>query len=246
LTWLTSESLSAALGREVHLTIVETTTVVLRRAPRRDGGIDVRVHALFVDAPPDVQEAVKGWIAKPGKQWSRVLRPFVRANRPRSPAPRREARLTPVGKSLDLGCVFDALNRTYFGGALRCAITFSRVVKVRRRRRSLQFGSYDPLRGTIRVHPVLDNPRVPLTFVHFVVYHEMLHAALGIREGPAGRCIHHDAAFRARERAFERYEEAIEWERVNLDLILKLASTPQKGLTPDGTRQGIFAFGSLL
>jgi hypothetical protein len=110
----------------------------------------------------------------------------------------------------------------------------------------VQFGSYDIHLDTIRIHPVLDDPRVPLAFTHFVVYHEMLHAALGVREGPGGRCIHHGADFRERERAFPLYAEAIRWERENLDKILTLASGRKRRWTPGGVQQAIFESASLL
>jgi hypothetical protein len=74
----------------------------------------------------------------------------------------------------------------------------------------------------------------------------MLHASFGVRAGPTGRCVHHDRAFRERERAFDRYDEAIVWEKANLDKILTLASTPRRHLTPGVIRQAIFDFASLL
>jgi hypothetical protein len=51
---------------------------------------------------------------------------------------------------------------------------------------------------------------VPEFLVEFVLYHEMLH----MKHQPRlvnGRRVYHTAAFRADEKRFARYEQALEW-----------------------------------
>ena len=60
---------------------------------------------------------------------------------------------------------------------------------------------------------------MPLFFVEFIVFHEMLHQLFPSSNGP-GRRVHHPRAFRDRERAFPLYEAAIGWERENLRALL--------------------------
>lgn len=243
--WLTEDALTALVKAPARLTWVETATVLMRKSRRPDGTVDVRIHALFRDAPEDVQSSVLAWIRRPARCHSAAIRPFVDARRDRLSSARRPRPVQPVGATRDLRAIVHALNQRYFEGSLDCQVTFSRPVRRRRRQRSLQFGSYDPHRRTIRIHPVLDDPFVPDAFVEFVVFHEMLHATLGSPLGPDGRCRHHGAEFRARERTFERYAEALAWEERNLGRLLALAAKVRPA-APGAPRQRSFDFGALL
>jgi hypothetical protein len=73
----------------------------------------------------------------------------------------------------------------------------------------------------IRIHPALDDPRVPRHFVELVVFHEMLHQAIPPVNGRDGRRIVHGRDFRARERLFPGYGRARAWEKQNLHLLLR-------------------------
>jgi len=73
-------------------------------------------------------------------------------------------------------------------------------------------GSYCKHTGTIRINPVLDRRNVPLYFIRFVVYHEMLHSSMR-EERKNGRRSVHNPEFRKRERLFREYEKAISWEK---------------------------------
>jgi len=73
----------------------------------------------------------------------------------------------------------------------------------------------------IRIHPALDDARVPRHFVELVVFHEMLHQAIPPVSGRDGRRMVHGRDFRARERRFPGYERARAWEKQNLHLLLR-------------------------
>ena len=80
-----------------------------------------------------------------------------------------------------------------------------------RRRRSIRFGSYTPVDELIRIHPYLDQAFVPEFFVRYIVFHEMLHAHMGIEETPNGRRRIHPPAFRRREEEYGDYDRAVAW-----------------------------------
>ena len=65
--------------------------------------------------------------------------------------------------------------------------------------------------------------RVPRWFVRFVLFHELLHAALGAERDSAGRRLHHGPRFRAIERAHPDHERALRWERRHLGALLRSA-----------------------
>ena len=78
-------------------------------------------------------------------------------------------------------------------------------------------GSYNAETSTIRINPLLDKKTVPAYFLEFVVYHEMLHAYLGIKTRNGRRSIH-SREFRLHEKKFRHYAKAMEWERQRFGL----------------------------
>src|SRR5690606_9202221 len=110
----------------------------------------------------------------------------------------------------DLQQLYDEVNRTEFEGAVDCGITWGRL-PTRRRRRSIRFGSYSPKEHLIRIHPYLDQAFVPAFFVRYIVFHEMLHAVMGIEELPSGRRAIHPPAFKRREEQYPDFARAVRW-----------------------------------
>ena len=71
-------------------------------------------------------------------------------------------------------------------------------------------------RRVIRINPALDQPFVPLWFLQYVLYHEMLHSVVPDEELPGGRRRVHTEEFNRREREFRGYGRARRWEEDNL------------------------------
>jgi len=220
-----AERLRRALGRPVELKVVRTSTTVLRRLPARGAMARVRVHEIFLDAPGNVLDAVVSWIQRPTDSNGHAIDRFVRERGDDIDACRRVPRLRSRGRHRDLRRILDELNQRYFANALRCEITFSRPTAASGRRvRSLQYGVFDPITRVVRIHPVLDLPWIPHFFVEYIVYHEMLHAALPVRADEDGKRRHHTAEFRALERRFLSYRDAVAWEKKSLPKILRAAT----------------------
>jgi hypothetical protein len=134
--------------------------------------------------------------------------------------PRALPPIVAAGRFHDLAQVFDRLNDRFFGGKMRVPLTWGRG-SGRARRGGLTFGSYDPVLGLIRIHPVLDRREVPQYFLESVVYHEMLHHQLGGVPDSAGRTVYHSRAFREAEARYPLHREALSWEKENLPLLLR-------------------------
>jgi SprT-like family protein len=109
-----------------------------------------------------------------------------------------------LGRVYNLDKIFARLNRRYFGNELsKPTLSWS----TRRTKRIL--GHHDYVHDTIVISRSLDSASVAEYLVEYVLYHEMLH----MKHRPRvvnGRRIYHTAAFRADERRFVLYEEAIE------------------------------------
>jgi hypothetical protein len=229
-------------GRLASLDLTDNRRTILTvRAERRGdpAPLKLRLHRSFIDAPEEALRAVAVFARSPrGTSRSRKALATIREHFSRHcamapPARRRRAVLRPEGEVYDLCELRDALNREYFAGKLKVAITWGKAtttcglqvragLKVRRRRprrSSLQLGSYSYEDNLIRIHRLLDQPRVPRYVVEAVVYHELLHAAVPpvVRNG---RRYVHTPEFRRRERLFRQLARAEAWvERNLLDLL---------------------------
>ncbi len=109
----------------------------------------------------------------------------------------------PVGSVYNLEAIFRRLNRRYFAGSL----AMPRLAWSARRSKRI-LGHQDDVHETIVISRSLDSEEVPEYVVEFVLYHEMLHLKHP-RKIVGGRRIYHSAAFRADERRFLRYDEAL-------------------------------------
>ena len=85
-------------------------------------------------------------------------------------------------------------------------------------------GVYFHDQKVIRIHPAIDDTRVPRYFVEMVVFHEMLHQIHPPAVDGAGRRVVHGAEFRAAERRFPGYWRARAWEKAHLHLLLRQRS----------------------
>ena len=122
----------------------------------------------------------------------------------------RKVLTSAVGRTYNLDKLFARLNRRYFGNELpKPVLSWS----ARRTKRIL--GHHDYVHETIVISRSLDSSAIPEFLVEFVLYHEMLH----MKHRPRtvnGRRVYHTAAFRADERRFESYDQAMtELEKMN-------------------------------
>jgi hypothetical protein len=181
----------------------------------KDGVMCVRLHRIFIDADNGVIDEIVSML-RHRKGEMTLFRHFVRDNRDRlCRKPPQKISVKTVGKYYDLRELFDEINAEYFDGAINAVITWgSKCSRYAVRRRTL--GSYSGSTNLIRINPALDKRTVPRYFVAFVVYHEMLHAAVRVSAGTSGnreRRIVHSKEFKKRERLFKDYERAIAWEK---------------------------------
>ena len=175
--------------------------------------LHLRLHRLFAKAPSPVLEAVIGYAVKGDAHAGRIVRQMAHLYFSKERiAPDS---LVTKGRIFDLQEIQDRVGKRYFPH-LKVAIGWST------HRRSgafkcMTFGSYDRHRNQIRINLLLDEKAVPLFFLEFIVYHEMLHAAIPARIDARGAIHSHTAEFRKREKEFAEYLEAKEWEKKSLE-----------------------------
>ncbi|OGP19888.1 MAG: hypothetical protein A2054_01835 [Deltaproteobacteria bacterium GWA2_55_10] len=206
--------LEKASARLLDLVITDNSSrmVSVKGALR---AISLRLHRIFLSAPDEVLSELASFLSLRTKKTPAITR-FIRERRADIDAKPRRVRVRTKGKSHDLKEVFDRVNNEYFDASVAASITWSRRQPGRVRRRTL--GSYSFSSKTIRINPILDSPAVPPIFLEFIVYHEMLHAILGV-ERKSGRSIIHSRDFRKKEKEFRGFEAATKWEKANRHLL---------------------------
>ncbi|NJD56774.1 MAG: SprT family zinc-dependent metalloprotease [Nitrospirae bacterium] len=204
-----SRRLAHLSGKNIDLAITDNTSSMLSAAGR-NGTIRVRMHRMFLNAGDEVLEAVAGFLAG-RKEFRTVIRDYIKKNTGSEQKAGIHRSLVTRGSAYCLSGIFARMNREYFEDRITAGITWGRN-RSRRRTRRITLGSYCSSSNIIRINPLLDRRSVPLYFVEFIVYHEMLHADLRITERNGRRRLH-TKEFRIRERQFASFGKAIAWEK---------------------------------
>ena len=214
-------------GEQLNITVTNNKTVMVSvtRDPKHRR-YKARVHRIFLEAPDTVIEHLARYIVFNDDKASQEIGRFIDDNPSRSVSSGRmptpsPARIQTTGKVHDLKVIFDQINHSYFEGEVGCRITWGRHVLRGKARRSIKVGSYTLEDDIIRIHPGLDQEWVPVYYLQWVVYHEMLHAMHPI---PVvnGRRRFHTSAFSRDERRFSHFHEAVAWEKQNLPALLSI------------------------
>lgn len=199
-------------GRQLTLQVTNNRSTMLTLKQISPGRYRLRLHMMFLEAPSAVHLALARWVMHPrDPEAGATIDTFIRERRdeirPRALKPQP---LRTRGTHFDLTALYADVNRTCFNNAVTAAITWGRM-PAQRRRRSIRFGSYSPEQNMVRIHPYLDQAFVPAYVVRYIVFHEMLHALLGLEESPTGRRIIHPPRFRQIEQTYPDYQRACAW-----------------------------------
>jgi hypothetical protein len=189
---------------------------VLSVRPRPDGTRVLRLQHAFRAADSATLAALARFAVNPDASSRESLDRFVSSHqelfrlfsRPETP---RRTRLLVQGVHVNLKKTLENVVRVHGLPDTPRAVTWSKGVRTRQGGRAIRFGSYSFKDHVIRVHPCLDDPRVPAFFIEYVLYHELLHALFPpVKRG--GRRDVHNQDFTRHERLFYRYAEAMEYE----------------------------------
>ena len=183
----------------------------------REGKVFVRLAELCGDAPPAFQRALAFILTakllrkKVPPAATEVYRTYIKSREVQTKAREnkrekgRKIISSAVGETYDLEEIFARVNSIYFSGSIpKPTLTWS----ARQTYRIL--GHHDATHETIVISKSLDDGKVPLHVVEFVVFHEMLHIFHPTTHR-AGRRYNHTPQFRRDEKKFAHYEKAEKW-----------------------------------
>lgn len=219
--------LALRLGSPVEIEVTNNTYTMISFS-KKAGAYRVRLHHMFLLASDDIVRTLGGYIRGDDRKASVLLDRYIHENRrlirKMTPVARQKRlTLTTAGRTHDLAALLEDVRESfpqYFGTEVgRVAIAWAPAPVVKLPRRSIKLGSYSADTQIIRIHPALDQREVPIYFVKWIIFHELLHhrfrADLRARNGRV-----HTPEFNALERRFPRFFEALVWERGHLDLLL--------------------------
>lgn len=205
--------LEKASEKTVSLVITDNSHSMLALKVE-EASVKLRLHRMFLSAGSEVRDEIACFIRN-----SAISTPLIRRFIDEQSF-RLTGRFNPgaalrhQGRHYNLLDAFNTINREYFGERVTASITWGSK-RARQRARSRTLGCYYYNSNTIRINPALDSPRCPYYYLEYIIYHEMLHADIGL-DGSPGRRSYHSGIFRDRERLFRHYDRVIKLERRGL------------------------------
>ncbi len=168
----------------------------------------IEIHEGFILAEDGVKQAlVRAASGSRDSELAGIIRRYARGNAFKTLAAELQRaekpnRISAVGEVVDLVQVFKKVNRDYFSEKMdQPRLVWST------RRAARRMGSYDPESDTVTINRRLDNLGIPPIAVEYIMFHELLHRKLGIRQSGSRRYAH-TAAFKKAEAQFHGKEKA--------------------------------------
>lgn len=205
----TVESLRRFLAEEgcsrVDLTLTRNRVSMATIQFVANAHVRVRLHEHFLVAPTEIWDALALYIRTRSKRAWDVVGEYARGIDTSSEKhEKKQIKLKQKGRLYDLGKIAKEINQRFFNGQVKYRIGWGNARPISNRTnksRSIRYGSWSRTTGTIRIHPLLDDERVPLKFIEYIVFHEMLHAVVPSVH-TEGRRYDHPENFRKLEKTF--------------------------------------------
>jgi len=137
--------------------------------------------------------------------------------------PTRQIRLNHSFKHRNISLFFDNIikniEKTYKN------VDFSRLVltwgrNTKNRTRSMRFGSFSRTKNLVRIHPFLDNLKVPDFFVYSVLYHEIAHF-IHYELYPRTSSYHNKEFYDILKNIDPDFHRSLKWEKENKSLFFQ-------------------------
>lgn len=208
------ETLSHQLNKKVSIRLNRNTSTMLSVLESTQKSCRLSIHRRFLLASEDIIDAV-GKFVTTKKGMPLLLKKYIQSDQDLEQS---LGKMRSIGKEIvqgehfDLSQVLASIEQEYFEKPLGLRISWYG----RKGRRSTQcrtLGIFDCVSKMVKIHRTLDDPRVPLFYLKFVVFHEIMHFLYPPKVAKNGRIQFHHIEFRKNEQKFAQYSEAIAWEK---------------------------------
>jgi len=208
-------------GKPVHITITRNRVSMVSVKFDFLGRPRLRVNQVFLHAPEAVIASLGHYLQTRSRVAWKQVSDFVASRNPET-SPVRPVIVQTKGRVFDLAMIRDRINLLYFNDSLDCRIGWAKAGQQRRnaRTRTIRYGTYNKALNLIRINPILDNSRVPAEFMDYIVFHELLHAAVPSERG-RGHWRHHHGSYRIQER---RFPDHARMQKLAADLVMILVT----------------------
>lgn len=180
----------------------------LFRSRQKEGKVYLEINEGFISAPMDIKQTIlEAALKRRTAKRLKIIKSYASAQSytdihsllQSNPGANK---LAARGQNYDLVEIFNMINEQYFDNQLeQSRLTWST------RRSTRRLGYYHPDSDTITISKRLDSSDIPLYLVEYVMYHEMLHKKIGLKE-VNGRRYAHTKKFKEQEKLFKHYKEA--------------------------------------
>lgn len=206
---------------EVELVVNENKSTMLNVLARKKDFAKLSMHRMFLEAPDEVISAIAHYVRgtrKEKREDSLRIRSYIQSHLEHLNYSSHldPSKLVTEGNLYNLKDIYDDLNLKYFNNRLNLAITWFGE-KGRKNKSRVIFGQYFDHLKLIKIHRMLDDLFFPSFFVHYVVFHEMLHHEVPGYTDKNGLFRTHGEEFKRREKLFADYEKAQAWEKKHRD-----------------------------
>jgi hypothetical protein len=181
----------------------------LFRCKQKRQTITLEINESFISSPRSIKELlVRSTIGGKSHTKNKMLKEFTKGPEFKKisrliQAENKNNLITYQGLFFNLEEIFQTINRRYFEGKLdRPRLNWSSRHSKRR------LGYYHPDSDQITISRSLDSKAVQPLLIEYILYHEMLHNFMGIRETNSRRYAH-TGEFKKKEKSFINYQEAI-------------------------------------
>lgn len=191
-----------------HVHVYAKNSNYLFRCKQKNHTVEIEVNEGFICAPKEIKAAlITSALGRKNKKKIQLIKEFTKllAYQTISNYIQNEYQINKIshkGNIFDLEEIFNQLNHSYFEGSLsRARLSWSSRQSKRR------LGYFHPETDAITISKSLDNENAPRLLIEYILYHEMLHKALGIKESN-GRRYAHTREFKNAEKKFLHFQEA--------------------------------------
>ncbi|WFB35080.1 hypothetical protein P3T73_13010 [Kiritimatiellota bacterium B12222] len=186
----------------VDLTLTQNRRSMISIQQQGPRHASIRMHHSFAEAPQPILENLENYLLTQNPSYWKPVAAFAR-NIPVSCKKKSRPLPTVPGKYINLQKELDYVKQRYFETPPQATIAWGKAGTSRRRkRRSIRFGSWHSDSQQVHIHPLLDQEWIPLSFMHYLIYHELCHAVAPPYTDNTGRHHIHHREFKALEKQF--------------------------------------------